>query len=208
MKILILQLFGKNKSHLSDEELLEAFLSSSESEYFGELYNRYIPLLYGICLKYLQRVEMAEDAVMQIFEDLLPKLHKYEIKVFRTWIHSVAKNHCLQLLRKDQKEITVDFNTQFVEFADIMHLLNGEAQEDDNRVEMLKDCMEKLPDEQKTAVRKFFYEEMSYADIVDATGFQLKSVKSYIQNGKRNLKNCIEYKIANLSKMSVESSRK
>ena len=179
---------------MSDEELLEAFLSSSESEYFGELYNRYIPLLYGICLKYLQRTEMAEDAVMQIFEDLLPKLQNYEIKVFRTWIYSVAKNHCLQLLRKQQKEITVDFNTQFVEFADILHLLSDEEYADNERIEMLKDCMEGLPDEQKTAVQKFFYEEMSYADIVDVTGFQLKSVKSYIQNGKRNLKNCIENK--------------
>ena len=189
-----MKLFGKNKNQLSDEELLESFLSSSESEYFGELYNRYIPLLYGVCLKYLQRAEMAEDAVMQIFEDLLPKLQNYEIKVFRTWIYSVAKNHCLQLLRKQHKEIAVDFNTQFVEFADILHLLNDEEQDDDNRVEMLKDCMERLPDEQKAAVQKFFYEEMSYADIVDVTGFQLKSVKSYIQNGKRNLKNCIEHK--------------
>ena len=38
----------------------------------------------------------------------------------------------------------------------------------------------------------FFMEEMSYADIVEQTGFTLNNVKSYIQNGKRNLKICIK----------------
>jgi RNA polymerase sigma-70 factor (ECF subfamily) len=186
-----LRLVKKNNSKLSDEELLAAYCKTSDPEYFGELYNRYIPLLYGLCLKYLQQEEKAEDAVMQLFEELFPKIASYEIKTFRTWIYSVAKNHCLQLLRKNDPEITVDFSTQFMEFADMLHLLNDE-ESDDERWKLLQSCLEKLPEKQQVAIRKFFYEEMSYADIVEATDYQLKNVKSYIQNGKRNLKICIE----------------
>ena len=89
----------RNISKLSDEELLTHYIKSGDTEYFGELYNRYIPLTYGLCLKYLQDEDQAQEAVMQMFEDLLPKIINYEIKAFKPWLYRVAKNHCLQLLR-------------------------------------------------------------------------------------------------------------
>jgi RNA polymerase sigma-70 factor (ECF subfamily) len=181
----------KNISKLSDEEALKHYKDSGDTEYFGELYNRYISLLYGICLKYLNEAGKAEDAVMQLFEDLLPKITQYDISIFRTWIYSVMKNYCLQILRKENQEIIVDFNTEIMESDEILHLFN---EEDGNnaRKEILKRCVKKLPVEQRIAIIRFFMEEMSYADIVDSTAYNLKQVKSFIQNGKRNLKICIE----------------
>ena len=179
-------------SKLTDEELLLQYHATSNSEHFGALYNRYIPLVYGLCLKYLQNADRAEDATMQLFEDLLKKVKSYEIKVFKTWLYSVAKNHCFQLLRKKNREVPLNSDTLVMESDSIMHLFN----EDDNgtRLSVLSKCIEKLPDPQRMSIQKFFMEELSYAEIVDATGYQLKSVKSYIQNGKRNLKICIEKK--------------
>jgi RNA polymerase sigma-70 factor (ECF subfamily) len=148
-------------------------------------------MLYGICLKYLNEDDKAEDAVMQLFECLLPKVAQYDISVFRTWVYSVMKNHCLQILRKENREIIVDFNTEIMESDEILHLFN-ENDEDNARKEILKRCIKKLPVEQRISIIRFFMEEMSYADIVDSTAYNLKQVKSYIQNGKRNLKICIE----------------
>lgn len=185
-----------NISTYSDSELLRLYNETGKSDYFGELYNRYIPLLYGLCLKYLQDEAKAQDAVMQLFEELLPKLSRYEIREFRTWIYSVAKNHCFQLLRKENLEIATDFDQQFVESYDILHLLDKEEGSDDVRTRALKHCMEKLPEPQQRCILSFFMEEMSYADIMEQTGYQLKSVKSYIQNGKRNLRSCIEKRMA------------
>jgi RNA polymerase sigma-70 factor (ECF subfamily) len=161
---------------------------------FGELYNRYIPLLYGVCLKYSGNSDNAQDAVVQIFEDILPKIAQYQIGSFRTWIYSVAKNHCLQQLRRDGREIATDFNTQIMESDEILHLLNSEDEEDE-RLPMLKECIKRLPTHQKKAIVLFFYEQMSYLDIAQAMIFDVKKVKSYIQNGKRNLKICIEEKL-------------
>ncbi|GHT59154.1 DNA-directed RNA polymerase sigma-70 factor [Bacteroidia bacterium] len=181
----------KNISVLSDEDILSRYKDSGNTEYFGELYNRYIPLLYGIGLKYLNDAGNAEDAVMQLFEHLLPKITQYDISVFRTWIYSVMKNHCLQILRKENQEIIVDFNTEIMESDEILHLFD-EDNNDNTRKDLLKRCIKKLPVEQRIAIIRFFMEEMSYADIVDGTEYNLKQVKSYIQNGKRNLKICIE----------------
>lgn len=183
-------LFRINLSKLADEELLQRYGQSGKTEYFGELYNRYIPLLYGLCLKYLRDEAQAQDAVMQLFEDLLPKVSNYEIKVFRTWLYRVAKNHCLQLLRKENREIALDYTIHVVESDEFLHLLS-EEESSEEQLEALHRCLEKLPEAQRASILHFFIEELSYADIVEQTGYSLNNVKSYIQNGKRNLKICI-----------------
>ena len=173
-----------------DDELLRRLRQTGQDSCFGTLYSRYIPLLYGVCLKYLQRQDLAEDAVMALFEELQPKIARYEIREFRTWIYSAAKNHCLQQLRKTKREIPHEPDARFMESAGITHLLDEPEAVSGN--EPLKACLEELPEPQRISIRHFFFEEMSYADIAEATGWHLKSVKSYIQNGKRNLKICIE----------------
>jgi RNA polymerase sigma-70 factor (ECF subfamily) len=181
----------KNISVLPDEELLQQYRDSGDSLYFGELYNRYIPLVYGVCLKYLHNTDKSQDAVMRIFENLLPKISQYEIAVFRTWLYSVVKNHCLQVLRKENREIAVDFNADLMESEEVLHLLE-EEETDSERMDALRHCLDKLPERQRTVIIRFFMDEMSYADIADCTEYNLNQVKSYIQNGKRNLRICIE----------------
>lgn len=177
----------------TDEELLELYRETGDSEFFGQLYNRYIPLIYGVCLKYLQNEDKSQDAVMEIFESLMPKICNYEIKVFRTWLYSVVKNHCFHLIKNNKREIPVEFNSNLMESDDVLTLLSENA--DEEKENALNYCMAKLSEPQRISISRFFYENMSYADIVEATGYDLKSVKSYIQNGKRNLKNCIESRL-------------
>lgn len=177
---------------MTDSQLLESYLGTGRLEYFGELYNRYLPLVYGLCLKYMGNVEIAEDAVMEIFEEIIPKMEKAEVREFRTWIYSVARNHCLQLLRKKKIEVAIGYDPGIVESDTILHLLD--RQDDEELLEALESCMGELPEPQRRSIRLFFMEQKSYADICELTDYSLKSVKSYIQNGKRNLRNCIEAK--------------
>lgn len=178
------------RKEYSDEELLSLFKDTSKTEYFQQLYERYIPLIYGLCLKYLQNTEQSQDAVIDIFENLSQKIQGYEIKIFKNWLYSVVKNHCFHILKENKREIIVNFDSQLMESEPILDLLSENANED--KEDALNKCLEQLPEPQRISVEKFFYEDKSYAEIVDETGFHLKSVKSYIQNGKRNLKICIE----------------
>ncbi len=177
-------------TRLDDADLLEQYLRTGDASHFGVLYTRYMPLVYGLCLKYLGSAEDAEDAVMQIFEELLPKVGRYEIKEFRTWLWSVARNHCLQKLRREKRAVKVDFGDRFMETAPVVHLLSEGT--DEEALAALEGCIEKLPEAQRESIRLFFFGRKSYADIADATPYDIKGVKSHIQNGKRNLKTCIE----------------
>lgn len=184
--------FKKHRTEeLSDDELLVKSKETGDPSYFDQLYERYIPMIYGLCLKYLQNPEKSQDAVMDIYENISPKIASYEITVFKNWLYSVVKNHCFHVLREDKKTILVDFDSNLMESDSVLTLLSEEKNNDEKEIALNK-CIEQLPDPQRISVLKFFFEDKSYADIVDETGFHLKSVKSYIQNGKRNLKICIE----------------
>lgn len=176
-------------SKLIDEELLDFYKKESQSEYFAELYKRYIPLVYGLSLKYLGNKDDAQDAVMDVYEEVSKKVFQYEIGNFRTWLYSVAKNHCFGKLRKENKTVMLNIEQAVMENEDNFTLLDGDKSVEEEKA--LNYCLNELNKEQRKSIDLFYFENKSYADIVDITGFALEKVKSYIQNGKRNLKNCI-----------------
>ena len=179
----------------SDEFLLEAFRSSGNLEILGELYGRYMHLVYGVSLKYLMDRNDAQDAVMQIFEKLITELPRHEIRNFKNWLYVLTKNHCLMQWRArqtDEKRIdSYKIEQEFMESEEEMHPID----KDDNNLEKaLKDCVEKLKDEQKMCIELFYFQKLCYQEIADRLKMNEKKVKSYLQNGKRNLKICLERK--------------
>jgi len=173
-----------------DSWLLAQYKASGDLEYLGELYNRYMHLVYGVCLNYFKEEEQSKDAVMQIFEELVLKLRKHEVQNFKSWLHVLARNHCLMALRKSSKNPTVSMEDTFVENSTFVHLDLDDAKE--QQLSVMEKCMESLPEEQRRSVDLFYLQGKCYKEIAEQTGYDLLKVKSYIQNGKRNLKNCIE----------------
>ena len=156
----------------------------------GELYQRYMELVYGVCLKYFKEPETAKDSVMQIFEELVSKLKKHEVENFKGWLHQVAKNHCLMQLRTPKNLKIVEFKSDFVQSEENVHL-NGVLEKEEN-FKKLEICLGTLTDEQRTAIKLFYLDGKCYNEIVETTGHDWNQVRSLIQNGRRNLKNCME----------------
>ena len=180
------------QENLTDEEILKRYCDSGELVYFVEAYKRYMPLVYGVALKYLKRPEDAQDAVMQLFEELVVKIKEVEIQSFKAWLYTCIRNNCLMEIRKRSKNLSVSLDDSFMEFCDDFHLTV--VSESENREESLRECVESLPEKQRISVKYFFFDELSYKEVEERTGFSLKMVKSFIQNGKRNLKLCLERK--------------
>jgi len=174
--------------------LLADFYRTGDLEVLGRLYEPYMYLIYGVCLKYLKDPVRSEDAVMQIFEELIKKLRLHRVDNFKGWLYTVARNHCLMELRKTDKNQTVSLEETFVENTQNLHLDDSEDLQEKNLSQM-ESCLEQLKDEQRTCVKLFYLEQKCYKDIVDKTGFTMKQVKSNIQNGRRNLKICMDKNI-------------
>ncbi|MFC0773161.1 RNA polymerase sigma factor [Terrimonas alba] len=175
---------------IDDNELIELYKQAGDLTILGRLYQRYMDLVYGVCLKYLKDPEPAKDAVMQIFEELVSKVKKHDIENFRGWLHQVAKNHCLMQLRTPKNLKTVELKTELVQSGENVHL-NGILEKEEN-FKKLEYCIGTLSNDQQVAIRLFYLEEKCYNEIVEITGQEWNQVRSFIQNGRRNLRLCME----------------
>jgi RNA polymerase sigma-70 factor (ECF subfamily) len=190
----MLEISGKHKEK-SDEELLEKFRLSGNLDLLGELFARYMHLVYGVSLKYFKDRNEAQDAVMNIFEKLITDLPKHKVQNFKSWLYVLTKNHCLMEIRSrkstDRKLEGLKIEQDFMESAEEMHPLDRE----DNSIEdALNNCIEKLKSEQKQCIELFYYKKLCYQEVAEELNMDEKKVKSYLQNGKRNLKICLEGK--------------
>lgn len=179
----------KPHNELTDLELIAQYKLSGENNWVGVLYSRYTSLVYGVCLKYLKDREESKDAVMQLFEKLLTTLKEHEIEHFKSWLYVTARNHCLMKLRSQKGKYMEEISPFLMETSAEAHL---EGDEMESNLGKLENCIEKLGNEQKVCVKMFFLQEKCYKDITVLTGYELIKVKSFIQNGKRNLKICME----------------
>jgi RNA polymerase sigma factor (sigma-70 family) len=176
----------------TDADLVATYQDGHQLEILAILYQRYVDLVFGVCLKYLSDEELAKDAVMNIFEELIPKLRTHQVENFRGWLHVVAKNHCLMQLRSAKNIKTTSLNESVVQLEESMHL-NG-VMEKESQLELMSACIQSLPNEQQQCIELFYLQNKSYNEIVKITGYDWNAVRSHIQNGRRNLKLCMDKK--------------
>ena len=179
-------LFNKRKNNLTDEELVQKYKDEGKQKWLGLLWDRHVHLVFGVCLKYLKNEVRAQDETINIFEKLMTDLKEKEVKQFKPWLYVVCRNHCLMYLRKNKhwKDRKQD--------DEILNRLADEGEDyqiKEDLLNRLEGALENLNDEQQVCVKLFYIEGRSYQEVSDLTGYELNKVKSYIQNGKRNLKN-------------------
>lgn len=181
------------KSGFTDEELIRQYQATRDTAFIGELYQRYTHLVYGICLKYLKDEEDSKDAVMQIFEKILQALKTQEVTTFQFWLHVLVRNHCLMELRSRKVR---ENRSLLHEIPDLANTTEKEFSEEtlpaERRLTYLEKALEQIPAEQRICIELFYLHKKCYQQIATQTGYELNKVKSYIQNGKRNLKIYLE----------------
>jgi RNA polymerase sigma-70 factor (ECF subfamily) len=187
--------------HISDQELLKNFYTTHDAEWLGILLPRYTLLLLGVCMKYLKNEEEARDCVQQIFLKVITELRKYKVEYFKSWLYMVAKNHCLMKIRDSHGKIPVELTERNMQGAEELPDKQSLLQ-DDQAIELMEEALRELSPEQRQCVTLFYLQKKSYQEISEETRFTMMQVKSYIQNGKRNLKLMIE------KKLKSNSSRK
>jgi len=172
---------GKNKhSQKSDEDLLSAYKATGDVEVMAVLYDRYAQLLFGFCMKYLKDEEGSKDVVGQLFAKLFDDLKRFEVQHFKAWVTRVAYNACMSRLESERRNVYV--REEFPEVEESAGASEGVPDE----TEVLE-AMKSLKEEQRVCLELFYLNELSYAQVCERTGYQINQVKSFIQNGKRNL---------------------
>ena len=191
-------MYSAKYNNLDDLELIALYKSTGDANHVGILYQRYTHLILGVCMKYLKNEADAQDLSIQIFEKLLLDLKKHDVQQFKGWLHMVCKNYCLMNLRsnkskqKNFNDMQLDIKSGMEKEYDL-HLVIDNTKE--IQLTHMEECIKGLNQEQRLCVELFYLKEKSYVEVAEMTNLTMNNVKSYIQNGKRNLKICIESRI-------------
>lgn len=172
----------------TDLELVRHYQQTGDLACVGELFQRHTEMVYLVCLKYLKDQEESKDATMQVFENLIVSLRKHEVSTFKSWLHSITKNHCLMLLRAQKTKGTAFINeAPLLEKSMPPYFVEEEQEDHELALQTLEHGLSSLGEEQRTCVELFYLQQKSYKEIAALTGYDPGKVKSHIQNGKRNL---------------------
>lgn len=170
--------------------MLQLYRQHGDLKILARLYQPYMELVLAVCCKYLEHREAARDAVMEIFEELVVKLRRHEVSNFRSWLYTVARNHCLLSLRSVRGR-QVEFSEQHMQSATELHPLDS-VWEREQSFEQLQRCLDKLSPQHKSSIELFYLQGKCYKEISEISGLAWNQVRSYIQNARRNLKICME----------------
>lgn len=181
----------KENQHITDQELLSRYYDVHDNRLLGILLQRYTMLLLGVCMKYLKNEEAAKDAVQQVFLKVIHELQRYRVQYFKSWLYMIARNHCLMQLRKRGEKYMDNINENIIAEETLL----SNQLEKEQLLTLVEISLTELSSEQQTCINLFYIDKKSYQQISEKTGYSLMQVKSYIQNGKRNLKLLVEKKL-------------
>ena len=178
----------------TDEELLNRYKKTGNQRWLSQLFARYVELVYGVCLRYSPDVREAEDMTMDIYAKIVNKAKTHNIKHFKNWLYVLSKNHCLEKIRKMTGRRIESFDPAFMQLRDEIHPIDEEPQAalKEEQFGQLEACMKKLNELQQTSIRLFYYDNKTYAQIASLIEDEISQVRSYLQNGRRNIRKCME----------------
>jgi len=183
---------NKALSRLNDQELLSSAVVEEQPVASSALFNRYLALVYGVCLKYMGNKADAQDELMNVYELFIKKIKEHDVENVKSWLYVLTKNHCLGVLRKLKRD-TEKFDQFAVMYSEEeYHPLDREEKE--QTLDKLETCIEGLNELQAACVKAFYYEKKSYDEIAQLLKIDWNKIRSNIQNARRNLKNCMERK--------------
>ncbi len=186
----------------TDKELIAHYLLTNREEWLNALFKRYSILVYGVCMKYLKNESNAQDATQQVFEKCIHELKKYDVTYFKSWLYQITKNYCLMQLRKK-----AEFSSDNINVFEKLNTTDETEQEQkqilvekDVTLDVLHQSLAELQTEQQQCIQLFYLEKKSYQQISELLNFNYLQVKSFIQNGKRNLKILVEKRLKDIKK--------
>lgn len=168
---------------MTDEEAVEHYLKTQNVNYFNLIYDRYTNKVYAKCISMLKDNEAAEDSTQEIFVKILLSLSRFTGKSkFSTWIYSITYNYCIDMIRREKKDIEVAVN----DFSRIDH-------EDDNifdaeiletNISRLRVVLNHMNAEDKSILMMKYQDDLSIREICDMLNKTESAVKMKILRAK------------------------
>ncbi len=159
-----------------------------DSNSFGIIVERYQNMVFALALKMLKHREESEEVSQDTFIKVYKSLSKFngESK-FSTWIYRIAYNTCLDRIKKNSK-FNNDVEINDVTANEIFQTENVfDSLENKERSIIIKECIDKLPEEECVIIHLFYFEELSLKEIVEIVSMTEGNVKVKLFRARKKL---------------------
>jgi len=186
---------------LSSEARLARSAAQGHREAFSQLVEEHKRAVYGLCLRILSDREEARDAAQEAFARAYAALDSFDLsQPFAPWVLRIARNHCLDLLRRRlpaRARVELDADPEGGSPPD---LLDPEAERGDDRLEKaqareaLGEAVAALPANYREVVHLFHVEQLSYKEIAQVMGVPMGTVMTWLHRARSKLRQFLEGK--------------
>ncbi len=177
-------MYATKHKQLTDPQVIEKFLTTRNSTYFGMLYQRYSSKVYAKCISMLKDTARAEDATQDIFTKIFLNLAKFSGKSqFSTWLYSITYNYCIDIIRKDKKNKSI-FSDEMERAPDVVEDLDDQELLQ-MRVDRLKIVLDRIPEGDKAILLMKYTDDFSIMEIAETLGKSESAVKMKIMRAKQ-----------------------
>lgn len=166
---------------------------------FEEVYHQFKKVVFNLALQYTQNIEDAEEITHDVFVKVHQKLHTFkEQSSLKTWIYRITINQSLDYIKsKNTKKrfsllsiFRIDHSETHFDLPHFNH--PGVILEHKESLKRLFDCLNQLPDNQKTVIILLKIELYSQLETSEIMGKSVKAVESLFQRAKKNLENLLD----------------
>ena len=166
---------------MQENEIIQG-LKNEDRKVQQWLYDKYAPILLGICRRYVKVLEDAEDVLIDTFFKIYTNIHQYQgAGSFEGWMKRIAVNESLMLLRKKHNfRLTVEISN--IDIATPSKALNN-LQESD-----VLALLEKLPTGYRTIFNMYVVEGYKHREIAEELGISINTSKSQLILAKKRLR--------------------
>ncbi|QJW88788.1 RNA polymerase sigma factor [Spirosoma taeanense] len=171
------------QNSLASKQYSTHYSNSPKADSFETLYNRYVDKVYQKCLSMTKDPEAAQDYTQDIFIKVFNKLDTFQNRsTFSTWLYSISHHYCL-----DQLRVRKRYSSEALpdEDLDDEALIAAESSED--RMELLENVMNSLPDEEITLLRLKHEQGLSIRDIAKKYNLSESAVKMRLKRTRDKL---------------------
>lgn len=194
-----------------DVELMLEF-QAGKKKAFNQIFKKYQKRILNLCYKYTGSQQIAEDLAQEVFLKVYLSKDQYvpqeNVKLV-TYLYRLASNHALNYVRDHKREISASLHQKASRQEDtnvmaVEDLQTNSPLDKMNKAELnqlVKKCIQELPERQKQAIILHQIEFFSYGDIADVMEMTPQSVKSLLARARENLKNTFETELRKMEAM-------
>ncbi|WP_317167209.1 RNA polymerase sigma factor [Tenacibaculum pelagium] len=180
---------------INDQLYIEKILKGNTNAY-ATLVDKYKVMVYTLAFKMMQNKEEAEEVSQDTFIKVYKNLSKFKGESkFSTWIYKIAYRTCLDALKKRKNK----YNTDTIDEVTINKIKTTEgileSIEKKERAVVIKQCMQDLPEDERTILWMFYFDELSLKEIIDVTDFSEANVKVKLHRARKRLLTIVQRKV-------------